>query len=68
MSESFLSTLKLDPMDRRWWAISARARRGIFEYIEAFYDRAGCTPLPGCLSPVVYEAGRIAHRKAADTA
>ncbi len=41
-----LSTLKLHPMDRRWWATSGRARRGIFEYIEAFYDRAGCTPCP----------------------
>ena len=45
MTESFVSTLKVELIHRQQWSTKDAARTAIFEYLKAFYNRrvVGCT-------------------------
>ena len=47
------------------WATRAEARRGVFEYIEVFYNRRRRHSSLGYLSPASYEATRRVSSKVA---
>jgi transposase InsO family protein len=68
VGESFFSSLKEELIHRQSWATRAQARRAIVDYIEVFFNRRCLHSSLGCLSPAVYEAGRIHHRRAAQVA
>jgi putative transposase len=62
VAESFFATLKrelVDRPDREAWPTRAAARRAIFDYVEAFYNRQRRHSTLRYLSPAGYEA---AHR------
>lgn len=49
--ESFSHTLKVELVHQQRWATRDAARRGLFSYIEAYYNRARMHPAPGYLTP-----------------
>ena len=55
MCESFFATLECELLDRRRFKSQAEARMGIFEFIEAFYNRRRRHSALGYLSPIDYE-------------
>jgi putative transposase len=54
--ESFNATLQCELIDRRAWKTKAEARREVFYWIEAVYNRTRRHSALGYLSPVEYEA------------
>lgn len=54
--ESFWATLKKELIHRMHYATRAEARRSIFEYIEAFYNRQRIHSSLGYVSPETFEA------------
>jgi transposase InsO family protein len=56
VAESWFSTLKLELIDRQPWPTRAHARRGVFEFIERFYNRLRLHSSLGFRSPAEYEA------------
>jgi transposase InsO family protein len=68
VAESFFATLKNELAYREVWPTRAGARRGIFEYIEAFYNRRRLHSSLGYRSPVDYEAWRAAISSAVHAA
>lgn len=58
VAESFFATLKTELLYREAWPTRAAARRGIFEYIEGFYNRRRLHSSLGYRSPADYEAWR----------
>ena len=54
--ESFWATLKKELIHRTHYATRAEARRSIFEYIEAFYNRQRIHSSLGYVSPDTFEA------------
>ena len=54
--ESFNATLECELIDRRDWKTRAQARREVFYWIEAVYNRTRRHSALGYLSPVEYEA------------
>ncbi len=59
MAESFVSTLKVEMVDRHRFPTREAARVAIFEYIEAFYNRRRRHSALGYESPVDYEAATM---------
>ena len=55
VAESFFATLKTELLHRHTWPTRRQARTAIFEYIEAFYNRARRHSTLGYLSPADYE-------------
>jgi transposase InsO family protein len=49
--ESFFGGLKTELVPRPTFPTREAARRAIFEYVEAFYDRRRRHPGRGCLTP-----------------
>ena len=56
VAESFYSTLEFELVMRNDWHTKADARRAIFRYIEAWYNRKRRHSTLGYLSPAAYEA------------
>lgn len=56
MAESFFGTLQLELLDRQRWTTRCELAAAIFEYIEAFYNRARRHSSIGMLSPTAFEA------------
>jgi putative transposase len=56
VAESWFATLKLELIDRQPWPTKACARRGVFEFIERFYNRVRLHSSLGYCSPAEYEA------------
>jgi transposase InsO family protein len=65
VAESFFASLKNELIYRTVWATRAEARRGVFEYIEVFYNRRRRHSSLGYLSPASYEATCRAGSKVA---
>ena len=59
MAESFVSTLKCELVHRHRFPTREAARVAIFEFIEAFYNRARLHSSLGYLSPESFEAARM---------
>lgn len=55
VSESFVSTLKCELIHRRRFPSREAARRAVFEYLEAFYNRRRLHSSLGYVSPENYE-------------
>jgi putative transposase len=55
LMESFNGTLKTECVERESYQTRSQARRSIFEYLEAFYNRQRLHSSLGYVSPVVYE-------------
>lgn len=55
LMESFNGTLKSECVERESYQTRSQARRSIFEYLEAFYNRQRLHSSLGYVSPVVYE-------------
>jgi len=55
VAESFFSTLELELIDTSDWKTRDEARRAVFEYIEAWYNRARRHSTLGYRSPAAYE-------------
>ena len=53
--ESFFHTLKTEETHLRSYRIREEAKVGVFEYIEAFYNRKRLHSTLGYLSPVEFE-------------
>lgn len=60
VKESFFHTLKTELCDDEHYRTRAQARASIFEYIEVFYNRQRLHSTLGYLSPLDFEAQRIA--------
>ena len=58
--ESFFASLKADLKRERIWASRAEARTAIFEYLEAWYNRARLHSTLGYVTPIDFEATRVA--------
>lgn len=56
VAESWFATLKLELIDRQPWPTRACTRRGVFEFIERFYNRFRLHSSLGYRSPAEYEA------------
>jgi putative transposase len=56
VAESFFATLKRELIDTRSWPTRAGLRRGVFEYIEGWYNTRRLHSTLGYLSPAQYEA------------
>ncbi len=67
VAESFFASLKTELIHRRSWATRAQARRAVFDYIEAFFNRQRLHSSLGYLPPAEFEA-RLHHHKAAQAA
>lgn len=67
VAESFFATLELELIVRSDWHTRADARRAIFRYIEAWYNRERRHSTLGYLSPAQYEA-TLPQPPAADAA
>ena len=65
LAESFFASLKNELIYRNVWATRASARRGVFEYIEGFYNRRRRHSSLNYLSPASYEATRRSASKVA---
>jgi transposase InsO family protein len=57
--ESFFATLKTELVDEAGWATRDDARAGLFEYIEAWYNRERRHSSLGYRSPVQYEREQL---------
>jgi putative transposase len=55
LMESFNGKLKTECVERESYQTRSQARRSIFEYLEAFYNRQRLHSSLGYVSPVVYE-------------
>lgn len=65
LAESFVATLKAEPLHRSPWPTRDAARAAIFEYVECFYDpHRRHSPL-GYASPAEYERSAMAEATAA---
>lgn len=58
VAESFFATLKCELVHRHVWPTRARARSGIFEFIETWYNRRRLHSSLGYMAPVDYERRR----------
>jgi transposase InsO family protein len=56
VAESFFATIKRELIDTRSWPTRAGLRRGVFEYIEGWYNTRRLHSTLGYLSPARYEA------------
>ena len=56
VAESFFATLELELIVRSDWRTRDDARRAIFRYIEAWYNRERRHSTLGYVSPAQYEA------------
>ena len=56
VAESFFATLEFELLMRNDWHTREDARRGIFRYIETWYNRKRRHSTLGYLSPAAYEA------------
>jgi putative transposase len=56
VAESFFATIKRELIDTRSWPTRAGLRRGLFEYIEGWYNTRRLHSTLGYLSPAQYEA------------
>ncbi len=56
VAESFFATLEFELIMKHDWHTRDEARRSIFRYIEAWYNRKRRHSTLGYISPVVYEA------------
>lgn len=65
VSESWMSTFKAELVEESDWHTHAEARRDIFEYIEAWYNRVRLHSSLGYRSPAEYEAQAARVRRAA---
>ena len=65
VAESFFATLKVELVYETLFITRAQARQGIFEYIEAFYNRVRRHSYLGYVSPVDYEGDNASDTKAA---
>lgn len=65
VSESWMSTFKAELVEESDWHTHAEARRDIFEYIEAWYNRVRLHSSLGYRSPAEYEAKAAHTRRAA---
>jgi len=54
-AESFMSTLKTELVDRRFWPTRNDARQAIFDYIEGWYNPRGRHSALGHMSPADHE-------------
>ena len=61
VAESFFATIKRELIDTRSWPTRTGLRRGVFEYIEGWYNTRRLHSTLGYLSPAQYEA---AHHNA----
>jgi putative transposase len=55
VAESFFSTLEFELLMKHDWHTRAEARRGIFRYIETWYNPKRRHSTLGYLSPAAYE-------------
>ncbi len=62
VAESFFATLKVELVHERVFATRGQARREIFDYIEAFYNRARRHSYLGYRSPADYERDNACHQ------
>ena len=60
VKESFFHTLKTELCDHEHYRTRDEARASVFEYIEVFYNRRRLHSTLGYLSPMEFEAQRIA--------
>lgn len=60
VSESFFHTLKTELIHHETYQTRSAAKQAVFEYIEAFYNRARLHSANGYVSPVDYELQQIA--------
>jgi transposase InsO family protein len=65
VAESFFAALKSELVYRSVWRTRAEARRGVFEWMEVFYNRSRRHSSLGYLSPAAYEEARRGGAKAA---
>jgi len=56
VAESFFATIKRELIDTRSWPTRTGLRRGVFEYIEGWYNTRRLHSTLGYLSPAQYEA------------
>jgi putative transposase len=56
VAESFFATIKRELIDTRSWPTRAGLRRGVFEYIEGWYNTRRLHSTLGYFSPAQYEA------------
>ena len=56
VAESFFATLKRELIDMRSWPTRTGLRRGVFEYIEGWYNTRRLHSTLGYVSPAQYEA------------
>ena len=56
VAESFFATIKRELIDTRSWPTRAGLRRGVFEYIEGWYNTRRLHSTLGYLSPAQHEA------------
>ena len=55
LMESFWGSMQLELLDRRSWSTRSELATAMFEWIEAFYNRARRHSALGYLSPADYE-------------
>ncbi len=55
VAESFFATLQTELLDRYRWSSRSVLRRGIFDHVEAFYNRRRRHSALGYLNPIDYE-------------
>lgn len=55
VAESFFATLQTELLDRYRWSTRSALRTGIFDYVEAFYNRRRRHSALGYLNPLEYE-------------
>lgn len=60
VAESLFASLKADLKTERLWATRAEARTAIFEYIEIWYNPERLHSTLGYVSPIEFEARRVA--------
>ena len=61
--ESFFGTLKTERVRRRRYQTRSEAKRDLFQYIEVFYNRKRLHSALGYVSPMEFEALRLASRE-----
>ena len=67
VAESFFASLKLECIYRQAWPTRAHARRGVFDYIEVFFNRRRLHSALGYSTPAAYE-NKIRNHNAAHAA
>ena len=68
VAESFFATLKKELVHRRSWPTRRELTSELFEYVEAFYNRARRHSTLGYLSPVEFETSTLMPDGARDAA